>query len=355
MAEEMGERTELPSGRKRSEARQQGQVARSVILSSGVGLVTSSILIVLFGTTLTAGMASMVRSLLHEGTTGSSISIAHVLASVQWVMTRAAIMLAPMMAILMLVAIVTEWYQVGWAPTLTPLVPNLARLNPFTGFGKLLSKRNAIKSLLSTLKMGLLILVVAMIIRSEWERVLALPLLELRPMLGEVLRIIWRVIVWLLSVMMTIAVADFVYQKWQITEDLRMTKNEVKEEQKMMEGDLEMKGKRLRAARQIALQRIQSSVPKADVVVTNPTHFAVALKYESGKMDAPKVVAKGADFLAFRIREIAAANNVPIVERPPLARALYAGVPVGKQIKPEFYEAVAEILAYVYRIAGKAA
>ena len=134
-----------------------------------------------------------------------------------------------------------------------------------------------------------------------------------------------------------------------------MTRQEVKDEQRRMEGDLEVKGRRLRMARQIALQRIRQAVPRADVVVTNPTHFAVALQYEAGSMSAPRVVAKGADFLAFRIREIAAAANVPIVERPPLARALYQGVPVGRQIAPEFYEAVAEILAYVYRLNGKAA
>src|SRR5262249_16454542 len=122
-----------------------------------------------------------------------------------------------------------------------------------------------------------------------------------------------------------------------------------------MEGDPDIKARRMRMARDIAMQRIRQAVPKADVIVTNPTHFSIALKYDSNKMRAPKVVAKGADELAFLIRELAIANAVPIVERPPLARALYWGVEVGREIAPQFYEAVAEVLAYVYRIRGKAA
>ena len=134
-----------------------------------------------------------------------------------------------------------------------------------------------------------------------------------------------------------------------------MTRQEVKDERRSAEGDPEVKARRFRMAREIALQRIQHAVPKADAVVTNPTHFSIALQYDSKKMHAPRVVAKGADFLAFKIRHIAIASDVPIVERPPLARALYWGVEVGQEIAPEFYEAVAEVLAYVYRLEGRAA
>jgi flagellar biosynthetic protein FlhB len=137
-----------------------------------------------------------------------------------------------------------------------------------------------------------------------------------------------------------------------------MTKQEVKEERRSVDGDPDVKARRFRMAREIALQRIQHAVPKADVIVTNPTHFSVALQYDQDSMRAPKVVAKGADEMAFRIRQIATASGVPMVERPPLARGLYWGVHVGQEIKPEFYEAVAEVLAYVYRLkeaGGKAA
>jgi len=146
---------------------------------------------------------------------------------------------------------------------------------------------------------------------------------------------------------------DYGFQRWNRERDLRMTKQEGKEELRRMEGDPLVKQRRFRVARQLSLQRISQAVPKADVVVTNPTHFAVALQYQSKSMRAPKVVAKGADFLAHRIRQIAIAEGVPIVERKELARGLYYAVDIGQEITPQFYGPVAEILAYVYRLAGR--
>ncbi len=147
--------------------------------------------------------------------------------------------------------------------------------------------------------------------------------------------------------------SDYIYQRWQRSRDLRMSKQEIKEEMRRMEGDPQMKARRARVARQLALQRINQSVPRADVVVTNPTHYAVAMQYDSKTMKSPKVVAKGADFLAMRIRQIAMANGIPLVERKAVAQALYKGVEVGQEVPPEFYNAVAEILAYVYRLSGR--
>lgn len=355
MAEELGERTEMPSGRKRSESRKQGQVARSALLSSSVGLFAGMILLMVFGASLFAGMAGIVRHALDARLSGSPTALEGVIDCISWAGAHAGILIAPMLSIMVVIAVIVEVGQVGWEPTLEPLQPKLNKLNPFTGFGKLFSRRNTVKTGVSSLQLTGMVVIAVIIVVVEWDAILRLPVLELRPMLAELLRILWRVCIWILSVLLIIGFIDWAYHRWQLTEDLRMTKQEVKEEQKMMEGDMSLKGKRLRLARQIALQQVKGAVPKADVVVTNPTHFAVALKYDADSMAAPKVVAKGADFLAFRIREIAAANNIPIVERPPLARALYAGVAVGKPIKPEFYEAVAEILAYVYRIAGRAA
>jgi flagellar biosynthetic protein FlhB len=150
--------------------------------------------------------------------------------------------------------------------------------------------------------------------------------------------------------MLIIGVADYMYQRWQYTQDLKMTRHEVTDERKSMEGDPEIKARRFRMARQMALQRVNQAVPKADVIVTNPTHFSVALRYDAETMAAPRVVAKGVDFLAMRIRQIAMTHGVPIVERPPLARALYYGVEVGRDVPAEHYQAVAELLAYVYRL-----
>jgi len=166
---------------------------------------------------------------------------------------------------------------------------------------------------------------------------------------------VFELAVVLAVILIVLAAADLWYQRWQHTEDLKMTRQEVKQDMKNMNGDPEMKQRRARVARQLALQRAGSAVPAADVIVTNPTHYAVALKYDNDTMGAPKVVAKGADFMALQIRKLAAVHGIPLVERKPLARALYANVEVGQEVPEEHYAAVAEILAYVYRISGKAA
>ena len=150
--------------------------------------------------------------------------------------------------------------------------------------------------------------------------------------------------------LLLLGIIDFAYQRWKHAQDLKMTKQQVKDEMKQTEGDPDVKRRRMRMQQQIAMQRIAAAVPRADVVVTNPEHVSVAISYEAERMSAPIVVAKGADFVALRIRQIALANGVPIVERPPLARALYRQVAVGQEIPPDFYNAVAEILAYIYRL-----
>jgi flagellar biosynthetic protein FlhB len=162
---------------------------------------------------------------------------------------------------------------------------------------------------------------------------------------------------WLFAVMLVMGAADFLFQKWNHTQELKMTKQDVKDERRSMEGDPQIKGKRFKMGREIMRQRIGAAVPKADVIVTNPTHFSVAIQYDPETMAAPRVVAKGADELAMTIRHLARMHGVPILERPPLARALYRHVDVGREIHPQYYEAVAQVLSYVYRIekeAGKA-
>ena len=166
---------------------------------------------------------------------------------------------------------------------------------------------------------------------------------------GIIYNVAWR-LAWALLIL---AAADWLYQKWRFERDIRMTKQEIKDEAKRMEGDQQIKGRRRQLARKMIMQRIHRDVPKADVVITNPTELAIALKYDPETMSAPRVVAKGAGFLAARIRQIAVSNGVPIMERKPLAQALYKTVDVGQDVPPEFYQAIAEILAYVYELAGK--
>ncbi len=355
MADDLGEKTQAPSGRRREEARGRGQVAKSQDLSAGLDLWAAFILLLVFGAPLAAGLAGMLRYLLDDRDSGTMLRSEGVADLCRWATQNTVIVVAPILLILFGVTFLAQVVQVGWHPTLEPLMPKLDRLDPLKGVQRLFGMRNAVKTLTGIFKMLLIGTIVAYVVMSDWNRIIALAQLDVRSMWTVILAIITRLLLWTLAVLLVIGLADYFYQRWQMTKDLMMTRQEVKEEHRSSEGDTETKGRRMKLARQIAMQRLAKNVPKANVIVTNPTHYAVALQYDPKTMASPKVVAKGADFMAMRIREIAAAHKIPIVERPPLARALYSGVPVGKQIRPEFYEAVAEILAYVYRLQNKAA
>lgn len=350
MPEELGERTESPSGRKLSDARAKGRIAKSADLSAAVDLFGAFLLIALLGSGLIAGLTSILASLLGGRSFGPWASTDSLAGMLSWTADKTARVAAPFLLLMFLVVVLAQFVQVGWLYTLEPLKPNLSRLNPLAGMKRLTGRRNFVKTGISLLKLALIGGIAASVIASSGPKIAALPAMSAPAAFMMTVKIVLHLALWILAVMLIIGLADFAFQKWQHTQDLKMTRQEVKEERRSMEGDADLKARRLRLARQMALQRIRQAVPTADVIVTNPTHFAVAIKYDAASMESPKVVAKGADFMAFRIREVAVASGVPIVEKPALARALYAGVEVGRHISPEFYQAVAEILAYVYRI-----
>lgn len=207
----------------------------------------------------------------------------------------------------------------------------------------------------SLMKLALLAGTAAWVVARDLPRLVSLASLESAPLYAATGELVYDLALTLAALLLVLAVLDYAYQRWQHEQDLKMSKQEVKEELKRMEGDPLVKQRRQRVARQLAMHRVQHAVPQADVVVTNPTHYAVALRYDTSTMAAPQVVAKGADFLALRIRQLAALHEVPIVERKDLARALYRTVDVGRTISPEHYHAVAEVLAYVYRLGRRKA
>jgi flagellar biosynthetic protein FlhB len=354
MPEELGERTEQPTSRRLSQARRRGQLAKSADFSSSVELIGALIILLTLGTGLVNGLAAVLRTLLG-GRGVAVLSLNSVGELMRWSMWRGVWLVAPMVLLIVAVGVLAQFLQVGWLLTLEPLKPNIGRLNPLGGVKKLLGRRSAVKGLVSVLKLAVVLVVVVLVLRAQVRQIAGLPALGAVAALAMSGKIVLKLITWMLVLMLIIGLLDLMYQRWQRTKDLKMTKQEVKDERKSMEGDMEVKARRLRMARQMLLQQLRRDVPTADVVVTNPTHFAVAIKYDQDKMAAPKVVAKGADYMAFRIRELAVASGVPIVEKPALARALYAEVAVGRHIAPEFFQAVAEILAYVYRLKGKAA
>ncbi len=355
MAEDLGDKTELPTSRRRQEARDRGTIARSQDLNSALDLIGAVVLLVVIGSWLAGGLLAMLRRTLGEEQFAATISTDMVGNLVRWTSLRAGILIAPVLLVMFVLVAIIRALQVGWLITFKPVTPDLNRLSPISGLKRLFSKRSLVKTGVNTVKLFAIAGVVILIVYIDFPKIAALAALEAHQGWMMIGRMLLELIAWILFIMLIIGLIDFVYQRWQHTQDLKMTKQEVKDERKMMEGDMEMKARRRRMARSMVLQQLHSAVPTADVVVTNPTHFAVAIRYDQANMHAPKVVAKGADFLAFRIREIARAHNITIVEKPPLARALYAGVEVGQPISPEFYEAVAEVLAYVYRLEGRAA
>lgn len=349
MAEDLGEKTELPTDRKRDEARDKGQVARSTDLTSAVLMAAVVILMIMFAQPLLEGMAALLRHSFSEQSLGAGISADRLAPDITLTFAEAARLTAPIMALMTLVAALSLIQQVGFKLSTRALEPKWDKLNVVKNMNKLVNKRSLVKAGLDLLKLAVIGSFVFTIVRMDVDRLATLSNLGLFEGIVVGAEMVRDMAIWVLVILIVLGVVDFCYQKWQHTADLKMTKHEVKDERKSSEGDLETKARRMKMARQIAMQRLGMDVPTADVIVTNPTHYAVALKYDgTSGMSAPRVVAKGADFLALKIRYIALANGVPIVERPPLARALYREVKVGREIPPHHYETVAEVLAYVY-------
>lgn len=353
MAEDMGDKSELPTSRRLEEARSRGQIAKSQDLIGAVDLVAALVLL----STLGGGLVRAFRVVLEKSLEGGFESID---AGSVGPLLRAAVIeivggVAPVLGGMVLVGIIAHVAQTGTLWTLEPLVPKLDRLNPLNGLKRLLGVRGAAKSGVNSLKLAVALFTAWSYLSGAAPRVSNLPMLSAMGAIRETLAMLVELSTRMLVLLLTLGIIDYIYQKWQHTRDLKMTKEEVKDERRSMDGDPQVRSRRARMMRELALQRINSAVPRASVVVTNPTHYSVAIEYDADTMRAPRVSAKGVDHLAMRIRQVAAAHGVPMVERPPLARALYANVEVGQEISPEFYEAVAELLAYVYRLEAQAA
>ncbi len=353
MAESNFEKTEAPTPRRMSEAREQGNVARSTDLNAACILLASIILLYIFGFKIMTGMRVMTEVMLSTALTANPTQTDDVGALAVF---SAKVMLeavAPVCLGITAMALLANVGQVGLLFTLKPLELSLSKLSPLQGIKKIFDARAGMRLVMSLGKIGVIAAVATWVILGDVASIITMAQLEPLPMFGLACELVYQLALKLAILLLVLALLDYAFQKWKHTQDLRMSKQEVKEELKRMDGDPLVKQRRMRVARQLAMQRISQAVPGADVVVTNPTHFAVALRYESGAMTAPKVVAKGADFMAMRIRQLAVANGVPIVERKQLARALYQHVEVGQEVPSEFYTAVAEILAYVYRLGGR--
>jgi flagellar biosynthesis protein FlhB len=353
MAESNFEKTEQPTPRRRAEAREEGNVARSSDLTAALSLLAAMLMLYYFGIKLLAGMRLVTEAMLSSAMADNPTRANDVGPMLAYAGRVTVESLAPVALGLMAVTLLATVGQVGFLITGKPLMPDFSRLSPLRGLKNMTDVRAGVRLIMALLKVGLIAAMAAWFIYGDLPRILSLGRLDVMPMFGESCGLIFSLAMKLAVVLLVLAVLDYAFQWWKREQDLRMSRQELKEEMKRMEGDPLMKQRRTRVARQLALQRIGQAVPKADVVVTNPTHFAVALQYDGETMKAPKVVAKGADFMAMRIRQLAVRHGVPMVERKELARALYRTVEIGQEVPPQFYNAVAEILAYVYRLSER--
>lgn len=352
--DDLGERTEEPTTRKISDARNKGQVAKSQDLSGAVALLGAMIIFLAFGSTIGTMLFNITRRALAGEINADIRTAESMVVAAKAVAYEAMVVVVPVMVLAAIAAYIGGFLQVGWLISGEPIRPKLSNLSPLAGIKRILGVRALVKSGVNSLKLIAMVVVSTIFIMANLDALAAMPRLMPLMALTQVLKLIYALALILLVLLIFIAIIDFIYQKWQHTKDLRMSKQEVKDERKTMEGDPMMKGKRRQMAREILMQQVGKAVPEADVIVTNPTHFSVAIRYDPDTMGAPRVTAKGADLIALRMRQLARKNEVPIVERPPLARALYWAVDVGHEVPFEHYEAVAELLAYVYRIDTRA-
>ena len=350
MAESLGEKTEDATAKKLQTAREQGQVAKSQDLTSGVTLVVAVAIMAFYGGQIIDRFTEMIRRVLEHEISGSVFYAGDATDTLVEALTGVVVIVLPLMVVAFLATYVVLFVQVGWLFTVKPVQPNLSKINPMKGIKRIIEPKNAVKTGISIIKLTAAIGLTFLLMSSRVGRLAALPTLSMKAAAWLVLVTIFEVAVLLAVFLFVLGMVDWFYQNWQYKREQRMTKQEVKDERRSMEGDVETKRRRQRMYGELIRNQIRGATPDADVIVTNPTHFSVAIKYEGETMNAPKVVAKGADLLAFQIRQIAEANRVPIVERPPLARALYYGTEVGQEVAPEHYAAVAELLAYVYRL-----
>ena len=342
-----GEKTEEPTPKKREDARKKGTVAKSQELNTAFVLLIGFLIVRILWEYIYGNIAEYTIYLYsHLSQSTSTEGISELFIGIMILLAKTVL---PIMFAILIVGLAINVFQVGLMLSTERLEPKLDNLNPINGFGRIFSKRSLVELIKSIFKIVVIGFFLYLYLKDQIPLLPQFIFFDLAHSLATAADIIFTMAFQVVAVIMVMAVADYAYQCWQTTQDLKMSKQEVKDEYKQMEGDPQIKGKIKQKQRQMAMQRMMQEVPKADVIVTNPTHLAVALSYKKG-MIAPTVVAKGQDLVAERIKQIAREHRILIVENKPVARALYEAVEVGDMVPAELYQAVAEILAYVYRI-----
>ncbi|WP_428386525.1 flagellar biosynthesis protein FlhB [Mucisphaera sp.] len=353
MAESAAEKTEPATPKKREKARQDGNIAKSADLTAAIALLIGVTILYFMGLQIFGALKINVERGLRNAFAPNPAQPTDLVAMLHDASYVLFWLIAPFMVLMAFIGLLATLYQVGLLLTFKPMQPKFSKFNLIKGAQQMVNLRAWMRLVQSLAKVVALLGLGGILVYLDLEKIRHLAELETAQAFFAASEMVFLLALKLAIMLIVLGILDYSYQKWQNEEELKMSKQEVKEEMRNMDGDPLTKQRRSRIARQLAMQRVSQAVPGADVIVTNPTHYAVALRYDPETMKAPKVLAKGADYLAMRIRQLAALHAVPIVERKELARALYRDVDPGQEVPAEHYAAVAEILAYVYRLADR--
>ncbi len=343
------EKTEQPTGKRLEDAKKKGQIARSRELNTFVMLITSAALLWSQGQVIGQGLIDMMRTefqLKRETIFDPLSPVLHF----KQTMIDGLMLIAPFLAVLVVAAIIAPLALGGWIFSMEAVAPKLDKMDPIKGMARIFAIRGLVEMGKALLKIALVFIVTYVLYRVYFKELLALGDAPLEHAISHALNLIGLCFLLLSASLVVVAMIDVPFQLWDHNKKLKMTLQEIKDENKESEGSPEIKGRQRRMQMDMAQKRMMAEVPKADVIITNPSHYAVALKYDQNTGGAPKLVAKGVDLIAAQIRNLAMGAEVPLVASPPLARALYYSTDLEKEIPQGLYLAVAQILAYVYQL-----
>lgn len=347
-----GEKTEKATPKKRQDSKKKGQVAKSQDVNTSINLITLFSVLLLMGPFMYNHLFALMRKYLQDFTVTdfSEESMQVILIEI---LMEMGLILGPVFVAAVVAGVLANVMQIGFMFSTESIQFKLEKLDPIKGFKRIFSMRAIVELLKSILKISFVGFVAFYVLWNRMEEIMILSQISVADAMATLADITIKVGYYAAVALLFIALLDYMYQKYDFEKNIRMSKQDIKDEYKNSEGDPLIKSKIKQKQRQMAAQRMMQEVPNADVVITNPTHFAIALKYDESKAEAPFVVAKGVDFVAQKIKYIAKENDVVMVENRPLARSLYDQAEVGQAIPEEFFKAVAEILAFVYKTKGK--
>ncbi|SHO50739.1 flagellar biosynthesis protein FlhB [Desulfopila aestuarii] len=351
MAEEAptgGERTEAPSSKRREDFRKKGQVAQSKEVQTATLFTIVLLFWIFYMPVFWRGINDLLTSF-FQGIGNFQSTDTQTIALFWFIIQKSALLLAPLFLLVLIIGFFSSFFQIGWLFTTQPLVPDFSKLDPIKGFGRFFSRRSLIEVLKSMAKVALIAWVGYSTVLGKFGEALLLADTTVGATVSFLAETAALILAKICAVLIFIAFLDFLFVRWEMEEKMKMTKQELKEEYKEMEGDPHIKAQIRQIQQEMARKRMMAEVPKADVIVTNPTHISVAIRYSADEMDAPMIIAKGSDIVAMKIREIAREHEIPIIENPPVARLLHK-LELNSFVPENLFKAVAEILAHVYSL-----